>query len=183
MSETEIRNYTITRGFHPRTLERWLSWEPADRDALAKLAQNLKIGENHLRELMDWLEEIGLRDRLRIRDILCSRAIAKIETDPRLGRADKLKRIKEQVRRLRFPRLAATEDTIRRAIQALKLAPEIRLSVPSGLEEGRLQVEFKATSCDELKRMVAQLNDAAAKDSVRDIFDLLSGRPTTRNQS
>jgi hypothetical protein len=183
MSETEIRNYTIAKGFHRRTLERWLSWEPADRDALAELAKNLKIGENHLRDLMDWLEEIGLRDRLRIHDVLRSKAIAHIETDPRLGRADKLKRIKEQVRRLRFPRLAETEDAIRNEIQALKLAPEICLSVPSGLEEGSLQVEFKATSHDELKRMMAQLNDAVEKDSVREIFELLAGRRTTRNQS
>jgi hypothetical protein len=183
MSETEIRNYTIARGFHPRTLERWLSWEPADRDALGQLAKNLKIGENHLRDLMDWLEEIGLRDRLTIHDVLRSKTIADIETDPRLGRADKLKRIKEQVRRLRFPRLAETEDAIRHEIQSLKLVPEIRLSVPSGLEEGSLQVEFKATSHDELKRMVAQLNNVAEKDSVREIFALLAGQPTMRSQS
>jgi hypothetical protein len=183
MSETEIRDYITARGFHPRTLERWLSWERADQDALAEIAQNLKVGENHLRDLMDWLEEIALRDRSRIHDILGSKAIADIETDPRLGRADKLKRIKEQVRRLRFPRLAETEDAIRNKIQALKLASGIRLSVPSGLEEGRLQVEFKATSHDELKRMIAQLTDAAEKDSVREIFELLAGRRTARNRS
>jgi hypothetical protein len=57
------------------------------------------------------------------------------------------------------------------------------LSVPSGLGEGSLQVEFKATSHDELKRMVARLNAAAEKDSVREIFELLAGRRTTRNQS
>jgi hypothetical protein len=84
---------------------------------------------------------------------------------------------------LRFPRLAETEDAIRNEIQALKLAPEICLSVPSGLEEGSLQVEFKATSHDALKRMMAQLNDAVEKDSVREIFELLAGRRTTRNQS
>ena len=53
--------------------------------------------------------------------ILTSKAIDDIATDPRLGRADKLKRIKEQLRRLRFPRLAETEDAIRAKIQALKL--------------------------------------------------------------
>jgi hypothetical protein len=84
---------------------------------------------------------------------------------------------------LRFPRLAETEDAIRNEIQALKLASEIRLSVPPGLEEGSLRVEFKATSHDQLKRMVTQLNDAAQKDSVREIFELLAGRRTTRKQS
>jgi len=132
---------------------------------------------------LDWLDEIALRDRSRIRDVLGGKAMTDIVTDPRLGRADKLKRVKEQVRRLRLPRLAETEDAIRNKIQALKLVPEIHLSVPAGLEEGRLQVEFKATSHDELKRMVAKLSEAAETNSVREIFELLAGRQATRNQN
>ena len=34
MSETAIREYAQAKGFHPQTLERWLSWEASDRDAL-----------------------------------------------------------------------------------------------------------------------------------------------------
>ena len=82
---------------------------------------------------MDWLEEISLRDGQSIHAILTSKAIDDSATDPRLGRADRLKRIKEQIRRLRFPRLAETEDSIRAKIQELKLHPEIRMSVPPGL--------------------------------------------------
>lgn len=182
-SETEIREYAKKRSFQPKTLERWLSWEPADQDALAEMAQSLKISENHLRDLMDWLEEIALRDRSRIHDILGSKAITDIVSDPRFGRADKLKRIKQQVRRLRFPRLAEIEDAIRNKIQGLKLAPEIRLSVPSGLEEGRLHVELSATSLDELKRILAKLNEAAEKDSIREIFELLTGHCAAQSQS
>lgn len=180
MSETEIRDYARERAFHAKTLERWLSWESTDQDALVQIAQSLKIGENHLRELMDWLEEIALRDRSRIHDVLSSKTIADLGADPRLGRSDKLKRIKEQVRRLRFPRLAETEDAIRNKIHSLKLGPEIRLSVPPGLEKGRVQIEFSATSQDELKRIVAKLTEAAASDAMPAIFELL-GRWATQD--
>src|SRR5881398_822320 len=98
MSDERIRDYAKEKGFHPQTLARWLHWEPQDRDALCGLAVGLKIGENHLRELMDWLEEIALRDRCGIHQILAQQKIAHIGSDPRLGRADKLKRIKEQIR-------------------------------------------------------------------------------------
>ena len=183
MSETEIREYALARGFHPKTLERWLNWEHADRDALAEIAQSLKIGENHVRDLMDWLEEIALRDQSRIYEVLTSRTIVRITTDPRLGRADKLKGIKEQVRRLRFPRLAETEDAIRNKIQMLKLAPEIRLSAPSGLEGGRLQVEFTAASQEELKRLTVKLMEAEEHGTIPEIFALLSGRMATQKRS
>jgi hypothetical protein len=183
MSEMEIRDYAKERGFHPQTLERWLSWEQADRDALAEIAQIFKMGENHLRDIMDWLEEIALRDRSTVCDVLSNKAIVDIKTDPRLGRADKLKRIKEQLRRSRFPRLAETEDAIRTRIQALKLHPEIRLSVPPGLEEGRLRVEFSATNHEELKRLITKLTEAKENSIVPEIFDLLSGKMATQKRS
>jgi hypothetical protein len=155
-----------------------LSWQPADRAALADLVIALKVGENHLRDMMDWLEEIALRDRTKIHQVLNSKAVTDITTDPRLGRADRLKRVKERIRRLRFPRLSETEDAIRAKIQALKLHPDIVLSVPLGLEGGRLQVEFSATREAELKKLTDQLCAAIEKPAVAEIFALLSGGQT-----
>lgn len=156
-----------------------MSWDEQDREGLFRVACALKIGENHLRDLMDWLEEIALRDPPRIHEILSGPEIDRIETDPRLGRADKLKRIKEQIRRLRFPRLVETEDAIRERIQALGLHPAIRLFVPAGLEGGKLRVEFNAASADELKKLSGKLADAADKAQVKEIFGFLSGQPVT----
>ena len=178
MSEAEIRAYATSKGFHPQTLERWLSWRAADAAALARLAFALKISENHLRDLMDWLEEVALRDGVQIHAVLTSKAINDIETDPRLGRADRLKRIKEQVRRLRFPRLAETEDAIRAKIQELKLHPEIRLTIAPGLEGGQVRVEFVAASQDELRRLAMKLSEATEKASMPEIFALLASHST-----
>lgn len=175
MSETEIRQYGANRGFHPQTLERWLGWGPAARDALFRLAVDLKIGENHLRDLMDWLEEIALREQLTIEEILASKPVVDSASDPRLGRADKVKRIKEEIRRRRFPRLAQTEDAIRARIHELKLYPDIRLRVPWGLEGGKLEVELSASSHDEFKRLVIKLADTVTDHRVREIFALLAG--------
>src|SRR6266576_2266998 len=114
MSEMEIREYAKDKGFHPQTLERWLSWDQPARDTLFRLAMGLKVGENHLRDLMDWLEEIALRDQSTI------------------------------------------EDSIRARIQELKLYPEIRLTVPPGLEGGRLRMELSASTPEELKRLTGK---------------------------
>jgi hypothetical protein len=173
MSEEQIRRYANGKGFHPRTLERWLGWDQPAKHALLRLALGLKLGENHLRDLLDWLEEIALRDQTNIAEVLACKSITNVESDPRLGRADKLKRIKEEIRRLRFPRLAQAEDSIRTLIRELKLHPQIRISVPSGLEGGRLQVEFNASSADDLRTVIANLAEAAGKDALQEIFGLL----------
>jgi len=125
---------------------------------------------------MDWLEEIALRDHVAIREVLRGQAIRNIETDPRLGRADKLKRIKEQVRRVRFPRLAATEDEVRKRIHALGLGSEIKISAAPGLEEGRIDIQFSAASREDFRRLAGKLAGAAEAEEVGEIFELLGGR-------
>jgi hypothetical protein len=173
--QNRVRDYAKARGFHRQILERWLAWPAPAGAALCRLAAAFKIGENHLRDIMDWLEEIELRDGRAIDAILADRVIAEIETDPRLSRADKLKRIKEQLRRQRFPRLAATEDAIKKRIHELKLRPEITMAAPAGLEGGGLRIEFTASSQQELKRLAAKLGEAADHEAVREAFALLSG--------
>ena len=176
MSENEICAYAREKGFHQRTVDRWLGWEEMDRDALGDLALRLRIGENHLRDMMDCLEEIALRDHTTIHQILSTKAVHDRTSDPRLGRADKVKQIKEQLRRLRFPRLAEIEDEIRYKIMSMSLHPEIRVSVPAGLEGGRLYVEFSAVSTLELRALTVRLQEAAETSLVPEIFDLLGGR-------
>ena len=82
MSESEIRAYAQGRGFHDQTLARWLGWERTDRDALGELASGLKIGENHLRDMMDWLEDTASSDHAKISQILATKAISDLNTDP-----------------------------------------------------------------------------------------------------
>ena len=175
--QDQVREYAKARGFHPQTVARWLGWEPPASAALCRLALALRIGENHLRDLMDWLEEIALRDGRAIDAILADGVISDIETDPRLGRADKLKRVKEEVRRQRFPRLARAEDALRARIVELKLQPEITISAPVGLEGGRLRVEFSPSNPQEFKKLAAKLADAADKEALREAFALLAGAP------
>lgn len=173
--EEQVQAYAKARGFHPQTLARLSRWEPAASAALGRLTMALKISENHLRDLMDWLEEIALRDNRDIDAVLAEKALVDIETDPRLGRADKLKRFKEEVRRRRFPRLARAEERLKNCVTALKLQPDISLSVPPGLEGGRLRVEFTASSQQEMRKLAAKLAEAAENEAIREAFALLSG--------
>jgi hypothetical protein len=175
MTAQTIQEYALSKGFHPRIRERWLSWNATDGAALLELALALKAGENHLRDLMDWLEEIELRDGVVISELLQSKTIADIRTEPRLGRADRLKRLKDQVRRIRFPRLSQLEDSIQAKVRQLKLQPTVKLSVPAGLEGGDLQIEFAARSPAEFKSIVANLGAAAESENLAEIYLLLKG--------
>ena len=87
----------------------------------------------------------------------------------------RLKRIKDQIRRIRFPRVSQIEDSIKSKIRQLKLPPTVRVSVPAALEGGDLKIEFTAGSPAEFKKNLAKLGAAAESDSLAEIYVLLNG--------
>ena len=171
----EILDYGKSKGFHPHTLERWLKLTEPAQAVLFKLVRELKMGENHFRDIVDWIEEISLREGMEVHEILSRDSISKISSDPRLGRSDKLKRVKEELRRLRFPRLARLEQEIQERIRLLKLGPQIQISVPPGLEGGVLMVQLKSASYPGLKGLVEELGRVVEREPLKEIFDFLGG--------
>ncbi len=175
MINLQVEAYCGSKGFHPKTRERWLALNDDDRAALLGLADALKIGENHFKDLLDWLEEISVRDGVGVAALLGRTELERIASDPRLGRSDKLKRLKDEVRRLRFPRMARIEDEIARRVRALRLDPKIQLAVPAGLEGAAVTIAMKAASHDELKRLLVELARVVEDDGMKEIFALLRG--------
>jgi hypothetical protein len=175
MIQQQIEDYCRLKSFHPQTQSRWLVFSAEDREALLRLAQDLKPGENHFKDLLDWLEEVALRDGTAIAHILSREEFSRIATDPRLGRNDKLRRIKDELRRLRFPRLSRIEEEIQRRVRGMKLDPRARLIIPAGLEGGAVTIEMKAASHDELKRLSAELARAVDGEEMKAIFALMRG--------
>jgi hypothetical protein len=147
----------------------------ADGAALLQLAEALKVGENHFKDLLDWLEEISVRDGAGAAQVLGREELGRIVSDPRLGRSDRLKRLKDEVRRLRFPRLARIEDEIGRRVRGMKLDSKVQLTVPAGLEGGAVTIQMKAASHEELKRLSAEVARVVEEESMKEIFALLRG--------
>jgi hypothetical protein len=180
MEEEGIQAYCRLKGFHKQTEARWLGLGAGDGAALLALVQELKAGENHLKDFLDWLEEIALRDGVSVAAILARDEMSRIVSDPRLGRNDKLKRLKDELRRLRFPRLARIEEEIHRRVRAMKLDPGLSVAVPAGLEGGAVTVKIEATSYDEARRLTARLGDVMERAEMKEIFSLLHGDDTER---
>jgi hypothetical protein len=79
--------------------------------------------------------------------------------------------------------LTRTEDELLVKIRALKLQPEIRVTVPPGLESGRLQIEFSVTNQQDFKQLADKLAAAAESSVTGDIFMLLGGVPGSPESS
>jgi hypothetical protein len=173
----EIRAYAEARGFRPATVDRWLALSAADAAALWELVRTLRLGENQARDLWDWSEEIAARDGVTMAQLL-NGGLLRTARQTGAGRNDRLKTVKAELRRLRFPNLARVEDRLADLVGSLALPRAVRVTLPEFLEGNELRVEIVATDAASLRAAVDRLAEAAATEACVEIFELLSEAPS-----
>jgi hypothetical protein len=173
----EIRTFAHERRYGAPTLTRRLALDPADGQALLELARELRLGENQLRDLWDWAEEIAHRDHTSLAEVLVLEPVATPRRSSSLGRNDKLKLIKAALRRLRFPQLAAAEEHLAALVRQLDLPRNIRVTFPEFLEGDEVRIEIVADGVASLKAAADRLRAAAGEPAWTAIFEILEEAP------
>ena len=168
----QILAYAQQKRLSPQTSARWQTWSEADQTALWETVQELQLGENHLRDFLDWCEESALRDGGTIAELLARPAIRQPLT-AKLGRNDKLKAVKEALRKIRYPHLSRLEEELRMAVKALDLGGRVRVSFPASLEGDEMTVEIKARSEKELEESLTRLRQRLNDGTFQRLFALL----------
>lgn len=174
--ERDVRAYATERGFRGETIERWIRLSAEDGAALWELTRELRLGENQLRDLWEWAEEIAARDQRTLAATLAGDSLGAARRAPG-GRHERLKAFKMSLRRLRFPSLARAEDRAAALIASLELPAGVRLSVPEFLEGDQVRAEIIASDAASLAAAARRLVDAATSPACEEIFELLSEAP------
>ena len=169
--------FTAERRYSAAAVERWSALKPEDGEALLELARELRLGENQLRDLWDWAEDIANRDHLSVARVLALEPVRLARRARHVGRNDKLKLIKTALRRVRFPQLAAAEERLAALIRELNLPRNVRVRVPEFLEGDELCVEIVADSTASLAAAADRLRAAADTATCKAIFQLLEEAP------
>lgn len=167
-----LATYAQQKHLNPQTLGRWQAWTEPDHKALWEFVQELQLGENHLHDFLDWCEEIALRDGRTIADLL-SKPELRHPLDAKLGRNDKLKAVKDALRKLRYPRLSRLEEDLRAAVKALDLGRQVQVSFPPSLEGDDITIEIKARNVKELSDNLARLGQRVDDGMMQRLFELL----------
>lgn len=167
-----IRALARERRYSPAFVERWLALAEPDARACFELADGLKLGENQLRDLWQWADDIGARDASTLADVFGHDDIRRVMARP-LGRADRLKAVKDALRRRRFPQLLAQEEKLAALADKLALPRGVRLTWPDMLEGDSLRIEFAATDPATLAALARAVAEAAARPECAAMFALL----------
>jgi hypothetical protein len=151
---------------------RTVAWADDERAALAGVVAALRPSPRHLADVLDWLDDIAARDGTRPAAVLGAptlRAALHGGGSP----PDKLKRWKEALRRLRYPRLVAREQAFAAAARALALGRAVAIAPPAALEGGTVTVTIRAASAAELDAILDRLARARDAGEIARLFALL----------
>ena len=164
--------YAQEKRLSVQTLQRWQAWPERDQAAFFPMAKMLQLNENQLRDFLDWFEDITARDGSTVPAVL-ARPEIQHALDANLSRNDKLKAVKEALRRVRYPRLSQLEDSLRATIRALDLGNRVRVSFPPALEGNDIILEIKAHNIQEIRDSLARVQQTLEDGSLQRVFDLL----------
>ena len=154
--DDRIASYAGERRLSRSSVERWRALDERERGMLWQVAHELRLGENHLRDVLDWLEEIRVRDGRGAAEILGREEIRRVLTGG-LSRSDKIKEVKERFRRLRYPRLSHLEERLEEAVGKMELGAGVEVRFPAFFEGGEVRVELRAASVHELAERLHRL--------------------------
>lgn len=157
---------TITREIVPG----FLRFSPQERITLSQLITRLKLSKSKQVELIENCAVIKERDGVDIESILKSEEVNEIFLDQKIGLVAQGDRIREYVRRLRYPRLAQAEESFRKKKERLTLKG-LDLIPPPYFEGEEFRISFSFTTVDEFKKRLALLQTIAEKEELKEIVE------------
>ncbi len=167
-----LDRFAAGRHYREATVAKWKALAPADAGTLLELAEDLRLGENQLRDLWEWAEAIAAREESSLEQVLRAAPLPAIRRRA-IGRSERLKLIKAALRRRRFPQLTATETRLAELVRALRLPATVRVTLPEFLDGQSLHLAIVADSPAAIQDAATALHDAAAQPACEALFRLL----------
>jgi len=168
--EDEIKTYVLREEVSRSNIRRLSTLTPDNRRAILSLISSLKLGENRLREVLTFLEEISRRNRCEGKDIVQRPEIQAILSQKELTPSQKTERIKKVLTDLRYPKLNQLEKTFEKKRKELNLPSNVSLHHPPFFEGKRLKIEFQFETKEEYRFIVESLSSLPDKKEFEEII-------------
>lgn len=143
-------------------------WPAGDHGAVITLLERLHLGENLLRECLETIREISLREGVSPAVILERPECREILEDPQRDRPRRTQDFRAYLRRKRYPMLVSMEDAFHKARAQLGLVQKQSIQASPFFEEEGVKVSFRARSPLEFKDLARNLWKASRKEEALD---------------
>lgn len=148
-------------------------WKEEDQKALFQGVRHFNPGANKLREILEILEEIALRDGISLSFVLQTEELLSIFHKEDLAPADKGRKVWEYLQKKRFPYLTGKKEAMEEEIKGLTVPKGAVLGFPENFEEEELTLHLRFSSTAELQSRLKEIQAKWGEEKIEGIFKLL----------
>jgi hypothetical protein len=131
--------------------------------AILSMIAPLKLGENRLREILTFLEEISRSMKGTVREVVQRSEIQAVLFQKELTLSQKTERIKKVLKDLRYPKMHQMEEKFEQKKKDLNLPSNLSLRHQPFFEGRGLKVEFQFETMEEYRSILKLLSSLADK--------------------
>jgi hypothetical protein len=168
-TDDAIRRWAAARHLPEAHLARWLALAHQDRAVVMAVAETLNLRTGQLVAAFDLLEEIALRERIKIATIIAGAEIRRI-LDGAGSAPGRARDLLDTLRAQRFPRLHRLTERFALEIAALGLPGGVRVVLPKDLSSDEVRIEICARGGADMLRLIDVV--ANAREALGRIADL-----------
>ena len=169
----ELQRSAFLADLAPQPLMRLADLDPEEAAAVIRLLCGFRWSHSRQKQLLSILLDVAAMQNRSVKALAAEIHETARSKDPNRPLPQKAEEIRQQLRRLRYPRVTRTEAEYRRLRQALRLGPEVIFQEPPEFEGDRYRVEFQFRDGREYARILQQLQQAAATPEFEALLELL----------
>ena len=148
------------------------TFSSAEAVAFFDLLSPLKLSQNKEKEIINLVYEIAQREGLSISEVLGGHDVKSVVNENDLNRGEKGNKLRQYVKKRRFPHLVKTEQKFDQAIRELKLPASFRLLPPANFEGENYSVCLSFKDVQGLKQGCKELKRLSDHPVMRKLFEL-----------
>lgn len=146
-----------------------------DQLALARFLRVLRPSSNIQREMLGLVQDIAAREGVAITDLLDRPGVGGIAFDEEIDRNRRVRKVRQTLQQMRFPRMTADRERFHQMVAGLKLGDNVQISHPPDFEGDTYTMTIRFNNGNDMRE--AQTRIAAAL--TQEFFDalFLANRP------
>lgn len=162
----DLRRALVRQGCSMANALRLSRMESQDQETFVALLPSLHLGENLLREFLELLWEIQIRDRILPREILSDPELLRAMEARGKDRPQRTDVLRRHLLRIRMPNLSSMEEAFHKAKGALGLPSAVSIQHSGFFESLGVTVRFTAKTPNDFIEMSRRLWEASQKGDI-----------------
>jgi ParB family chromosome partitioning protein len=146
-------------------------WDKPSMDSVLGLLQILRCSASIQMEIVERINEIGLRESKSGAEIIGRSRMREILTSESLNRRQKTQAVRDYLFELRHPRLNSRQKQFARRIEALGLPSGLRIIPPPAFEGDNWRMELSFTGIEDLRTLVASTGQLVETDRLGEVIE------------